>query len=60
MPSQEILNQKNSVPNAEQVSESTLELVPEPKQGYKTSAPPNPPRRRVGLFHSRRGKEKTR
>jgi hypothetical protein len=25
MPSQEILNQKNSAPNAEQVSESTLE-----------------------------------
>jgi len=40
MPSQEIINQKNSAANAEQVSESNLELVPQPKQEHDTSASP--------------------
>ncbi len=40
MPSQEIINQKNSTANAEQVSESNLELVPQPKQEHDTAASP--------------------
>jgi tetratricopeptide (TPR) repeat protein len=40
MPSQEIIDQKNSAANAEQVSESNLELVPQPKQEHDTAASP--------------------
>ena len=40
MSSQEIIHQKNSAANAEQVS-STLEARSEPKQEEKTAAPPN-------------------
>lgn len=40
MPSQEIIDQKNSAANAEQVSESNLELVPQPKQEHDAAASP--------------------
>ncbi|TRU87081.1 MAG: DUF4071 domain-containing protein [Microcystis novacekii Mn_MB_F_20050700_S1] len=38
MPSQEVINQKNSTANAEQVSESNLEARSEPKQEDRTAA----------------------
>ncbi|NCR14125.1 MAG: hypothetical protein GPJ24_15180 [Microcystis aeruginosa SX13-11] len=40
MPSQEIIDQKNSAANAEQVSESNLEARSEPKQKHDTAVSP--------------------